>query len=145
MVAYIYRQVDSVLNTTRKERDKVNRPPLNRLLLTILVGLVAVDVLIVVGDLFREGRVDLLTLGSAVAVIGLCALIWSGVSWGRWLLLGFIGWRVTLLGKVVVASFSPGEVLRLGALIVLLFYVVSAVVLASPIARSTRGANEVSI
>ena len=130
--------MDGILNTTRKEHDKVNRPPINRLVLSVLVCLVAVDVLIVFGDLFREGGVDHLTLGSAVAVIGLCALVWFGVSWGRWLLLGFIAWRVTLMGKVVASSFGPGEVLRLGALMVLLLYVGSAVVLASPIARSNR-------
>jgi hypothetical protein len=127
-----------MLNTARKEDDKVNRTPINRLVLLILVGLVAVDVLIVVVDLLRERGVDFLTLGSAVAVIGLCALVWFGVSWGRWLLLGFIAWRVTLMGKVVASSFDPGEVLRLGALMVLLFYLGSAVVLASPIARSNR-------
>ena len=137
--------MDNILITTRMESDKVNRPPVNRLVLLILLGLVAVDVLIVVADLVREGSLDLLTLGSAVAMIGLCALVWFSVSWGRWLLLVFIAWRVILMGKAVVSSFAPGEVLRLGALMVLLFYIVSAVVLASPIARSNRGANEVSI
>ena len=127
-----------MLITTRMESDKVNRLPVNRLVILILVSLVAVDVLIVVADLVREGGLDLLTLGSAVAVIGLCALVWFGVSWGRWLLLGFLAWRVILMGKVVVSSFAPGEVLRLGALMVLLFYVVAAVVLLSPIARSTK-------
>jgi hypothetical protein len=130
--------VDSILNTTRKEHDKLNRPLINRLVLFILVGLVAVDVLIVVGDLLREGGVDLLTFGSAVAVIGLCTLVWFSVSWGRWFLLGFIALRITLLGKVVASSIDSGEVLRLGALMVLLFYVGSAVVLASPIARWNR-------
>ena len=130
--------MDIKLNTTRKEHGKVNRQPINRLVLSILVCLVAVDVLIVFADLFREGGVDYLTLGSAVAVIGLCALVWFGVSWGRWLLLGFIAWRVILMGKVVASSFEPGGVLRPGALIVLLFCVGSAVILMSPIARSNR-------
>ena len=128
----------SILNTTRREHDKMNRPPINRSVLLILVCFIAVDVLIVVADLLREGGVDFLTLGSAVAVIGLCALVWFGVSWGRWLLLGFIAWRVTFMGKVVASSFDPGEVLRPGALVVLLLYIGSAVVLASPIARSNR-------
>ena len=127
-----------MLNATRREHDKVNKPPINRLVLLVLVGLVAVDVLIVIADLLKEGGLDFLTIASAVVVIGLCALVWFGVSWGRWLLLGFIAWRVTLMGNVVASSFDPGEVLRLGALMVLLFYVGSAVVLASPIARSTR-------
>ena len=127
-----------MLSRSRKEPDKVNRQPINRLVLIVLVGLVAVDVLIVVADLLKEGGVDFLTIGSAVAVIGLCALVWVGVSWGRWLLLGFIALRVILMGKAVASSFTPGEVLRLGALMVLLFYVGSAVVLASPIARSNR-------
>ena len=116
----------------------MNRPPINRLVFFILVGLVAVDVLIVVGDLLREGGVDFLTFGSAVAVIGLCTLVWFSISWGRWLLLGFIALRIALLGNVVASSFEPGEVLRLGALMVLLFYVGSAVVMASSIARSNR-------
>jgi hypothetical protein len=95
----------------------------------ILVGLVAVDVLIVVTDLIREGGLDFLTAGSVVAMLGLCAIVWSGLSWGRWLLLGFIALRAVFLGKVVVSSFAPGEVFRLGALVVLLFYIGSAAIL----------------
>jgi hypothetical protein len=102
------------------------------------MGLVSVDVLIVVVDLVREGGLDLLTLGSAVAVIGLCALVRFGVSWGRWLLLGFISFRGILLGKAVVSSFGPGEILRPGALIILLLYVLAAVILLSPITRSMK-------
>lgn len=116
----------------------MKRPPINRFVLFILVGLVTVDVLIVVTDLLRERELDSLTLGTAVAVVGLCALVWFGVPWGRWLLIGFIAWRVTLMSIAVASSFGPGEVLRLGALMVLLYYGFSAVVLASPIGRSTK-------
>lgn len=107
----------------------MSRPKINRWVLLILVGLVAVDVLILVTDLLREGGLDLLTSGSAVAVLGLCSAVWFGLSWGRWLLLGFIALRAVLLGKVVVSSFTPGEVFRLGALAVLLFYIGTVVVL----------------
>ena len=125
-----------MLSTTGEERDEVNRSPIHRLVLSVLVCLVAVDVLIVLADLIREGGIDFLTLGNAATVIGLCALIWFGVSWGRWLLLGFVAWRAILLGKVVASSFGSGEVLRLGALAVLLIYVCSAVVLVSPATHS---------
>ena len=116
----------------------MNRLKINRAVFLVLAGLVAVDLLIVATDLIREGGVDLLTLGSAVALIALCASVWFGVSWGRWLLLGFIAWRIFLLGKVAASSFDPGEVLRFGALAVLLFYVVSAAVLVSWIVRTGR-------
>jgi hypothetical protein len=114
-----------------KEDDRMKMPGINRLELFILVALVAVDLLIITADLAVEKRVDILTLASAVAVIGLCALVWSGVSWGRWLLLGFIALRIILIGKVVISSFGPGEVLRPGAMAALLLYVVSAMVLAA--------------
>ena len=124
------------------EHGLVNRPQLSRLVLSILVCLIAVDVLIVSGDLFREGGVPLLTLGSAIAMVGLCSLIWLGVSWGRWLLLGLIAWRAFYIAKVVASSFSSGEVLRPGAMLVLLLYVGAAVVLVFPPGRtSNRGAT----
>ena len=120
----------------------MNMPQLNRLVLAILVCLVAVDVIIVSADLLREGGVDLLTLCSAFAMVGLCALVWFGIAWGRWLLLGLIVWRALFIAKVVASSFGPGEVLRPGALLVLLLYVGAAVVLVFPLARSRkRGAT----
>jgi hypothetical protein len=120
------------------EHDLVNTPQLNRLVAAILVCLVAVDVIIVSGDLLREGGVGLLTLGRAIAMVGLCALVWSGIVWGRWLLLGFIAWRALLIAEVAVSSFGPGEVLRPGALLVLLLYVGAAVALVSPLARRSK-------
>jgi hypothetical protein len=116
----------------------MNRSPLKRSVFLVLAGLVAVDVIILVADWLREGVVHPLTLGTAVAVFVLCALVWSGLSWGRWLLLGFILLRGIQLGIAVISSFSPGEALRLGALIVLLFYIGSAVILSLSIARSGK-------
>ena len=55
-----------------------------------------------------------------------------------WLLLGFIALRGIFLGKAVVSSFAPGEDLRIGALLVLLLYAGSAIVLALSIVRSKR-------
>lgn len=49
----------------------------------VLVGLIAVDALIIIGDVFRGERVGLDTFGTAVAVIAFCTLVWYGISWGR--------------------------------------------------------------
>ena len=73
---------------------------------------------------------------TVIGLLTLCALIWFGISWGRWFLLGFIAWRAIFLGKVVASSSGSEDVLRLGALAVLLIYLCSAVVLASPAGRS---------
>jgi hypothetical protein len=116
----------------------MSRSRIHRLVLSVLVCLVAVDALIVIGDVLREGGSDTRTLGNAVITTSLCALFWYGYTWVRWLLLGFIAWRVIYLGPAVVSSFEPGGVLRLGAFVVLVIYVFSAVVLALPVA-SSRG------
>lgn len=112
-----------------------------RIVLTVLLCLVAVDLLIVSADLLREGGVALLTLGTAVATVGLCALIWFGFAWARWLLLGFLALRAIPIARAVASSFGQGEVLRPGAMLVLLVYVGAAAVLVSPLMRrDERGA-----
>jgi hypothetical protein len=115
-----------------------NMPPLNRVVRAILVCLISVDLLVVSADLLREGRVDFLTLGNAVAMVGVCALVWIGLAWGRWLLLGLIAWRAIFIGTAVVSSLGPGEVLRPGASLVLLVYAGAAVVLVFSLVRPNR-------
>jgi tryptophan-rich sensory protein len=59
-----------------------------------------------------------------------CLLVWRGIPWSRWLLIGFLVWRV--VGIVISLSSHFGDHRTSGSLILIGFYVLVGLVLASP-------------
>ena len=106
---------------------------------SVVVGLVAVDALVIVGDVLRGEGATLGQMCGAVAVIGMSTPVWYGIRWARWVLVGVVGWRIAVVGAAALPSFGSGDVVRVGALGALAFYLVAASLLASPMAgRAAR-------
>ena len=69
-----------------------------------------------------------------------CVLSWWGIPRSRWLLIGFLVWRVVGIGVSLSSHF--GDHRTSGSLLLIGFYVLIGLVLASPLGRSSvRAAN----
>jgi hypothetical protein len=114
------------------EERRIGRWPL-RLALTLLLAL---EIFFVV-MLTAEGDVGNVPMVlNSVGLLVFCVLTWLGVPWSRWLLVGFLLWRVVRIGIDMSLHFAPGDHRLAGSLMLLLFYVITAAGLVSPLGRS---------
>jgi hypothetical protein len=63
-----------------------------------------------------------------------CVLVWRGVPWSRWIVIAFLVWHV--VGIAIPLSSHFGDHRTPGSLLLIGFYVVIGLVLASPLGRS---------
>jgi hypothetical protein len=97
--------------------------------------LLAVEVLFVV-LLSAEGVAEnSAMIINSVGLIVFCVLAWRGVTWGRWLLIALLVWRVAGMVFSAVSHFGPGDHRLGGTLVLAGFYVVLGLVFASPLGR----------
>ena len=117
--------------------QQVKRPL--RLVLSVLM---VIEVFFVV-RLSAEGvSENILQIVNSVGILVFCVLSWRGVPWGRWLVAGFLIWRLVHMGVSVVSHFAPGDHRIVGTLILAGIYVAAGVIIASPLGRSgMRTAN----
>jgi hypothetical protein len=74
---------------------------------------------------------------NSAGLLVFCVLTWRHVFWGRWLLVAFLAWRVVRIGVDIGTHFAPGDHRLAGSLILLVFYVVTGALIASPLGRSS--------
>ncbi len=117
-----------------KERE-LPRWPLRLVLSLLLVLEVFFTLMLSMEGL--EGNIPMLVNSVALIVFGV--LTWRGVPLARWLVLALIVWRVTEIG-VAAASHGPGDHRLGGSLILMVFYVVVASLVASPFGRASKRA-----
>ena len=117
------------------EERRLPKWPLRLVLSLVLV----LDVFLVV-MLFVEGAAgNIPMVVNSVGLIVCCVLTWRGIPWSRWVLVALLAWRVSEIA-VAVASYRPGDH-RVGSSFVLMaFYVVVGLVVASPLGRRLKSA-----
>lgn len=113
------------------EEKRVPKWPLRLVLSLVLV----LDVFLVV-MLFVEGAAgNIPMMMNSVGIIVLCVLAWRGVPRSRWLLIAFLVWRVAHIGVAMSLHFGPGNQRFGGSLLLVVLYVVTGVLVASPLGR----------
>lgn len=113
------------------EEKRVPKWPLRLVLSLVLV----LDVFLVV-MLFVEGAAgNIPMMMNSVGIIVLCVLAWRGVPRSRWLLIAFLVWRVAHIGVAMSLHFGPGDQRFGGSLLLVVLYVVTGVLVASPLGR----------
>ncbi|MBE9505770.1 MAG: hypothetical protein IMY84_03060 [Chloroflexi bacterium] len=75
---------------------------------------------------------------NSVGILVFCVLTWRGIPWSRWLLIALLVCRVAHIGMAAVLHFGPGDHRIPGLLVLVTFYVVAGLVVASPLGRSGR-------
>lgn len=75
-------------------------------------------------------------------VIVLGVLLWRGMVWARWPLVVILCVRLVALGRALAATEAPADVVRVGALAVLVVYAGAGLVLASPLVRDVSAGKE---
>jgi hypothetical protein len=87
--------------------------------------------------LVAEGHKESIpTLVNSVGLLVFCALTWRGIPWSRWLLIAFLVWRVARVIVSMISHLAPGDHRFGGSLLLVGFYVATALVIASPLGRS---------
>ena len=119
------------------EEKRLPRWPLWLALSLVLV----LDVFLVV-MLSVEGIVGKVPMFvNSVGLLVTCVLTWRGIPWSRWLLIVLLVWRVAHIG-VAIASFGSGDHRLGGSLMLVTFYVLVGLLVASPLGRlSMRAAT----
>ena len=80
-------------------------------------------------------------LVNSVGLLVSCVLIWRGIAWSRWLLTVLLVWRVADIG-IAIASHGSGDHRIGGSLMLVTFYVLVGLLVASPLGRlSMRAAT----
>jgi membrane associated rhomboid family serine protease len=119
------------------EDKRLPRWPL-RLVLSLVVVL---EVFLVV-MLFVEGAVGNIPMGvNSVGLIVFCVLTWRGIPWSRWLLIAFLASRVAHIGVAMSSYFAPGDQRFGGSMLLVALYVVTGLLVASPLGRSRMRVN----
>jgi Na+-translocating ferredoxin:NAD+ oxidoreductase RnfD subunit len=77
---------------------------------------------------------------NSIGLLVFCALTWRRVPWARWLLVGFLLWRVVRIVVDISTHFAPGDHRLGGTLMLLAFYVLTGALIASPLGRSKERA-----
>ena len=78
---------------------------------------------------------------NSVGLLVSCVLTWRGIPWSRWLFIVLLVWRVAHVG-VAIASFGSGDHRPGGSLMLVTFYVLVGLLVASPLGRlSMRAAT----
>jgi hypothetical protein len=84
---------------------------------------------------FGEGAgKNLPSILDSVGLLVFVVLVWRGIPWSRWLVIAFLVWRIVNIGISLSSHFgdhrTPGSLLLIG------FYLVIGLVLASPVGRA---------
>ena len=110
--------------------------------LRLAISLVLVlDVFLVV-MLFVEGAAgNVPMMVNSVGIIVCCVLTWRGIPRSRWFLIAFFLWRVVHIGVAMSLHFGPGDQRFGGSLLLLALYVLTALLVASPLGRSGMRVN----
>ena len=81
---------------------------------------------------------NILTIMNSVGLLAFCVLTWRGIPWSRWLLVGFLVWRVAHIGIDMISHLSPGDHRLGGTLMLVALYVVAGSVVTSPLGSSRK-------
>lgn len=118
------------------EAKHVSQWPLRSALSLILL----IEVIFIV-KLSAEGITEnILMIVNSIGILAFCLLTWRGIPWSRWLLVVFLVWRLANIGVDVVAHMAPGDDRIVGTLSLVVIYVVTGSLIASPLGRSRRRA-----
>jgi hypothetical protein len=105
--------------------------------LRLVLSLVLVLEVFLVVMVFVEGAAgNLPMVVNSVGLIVFCVLTWRGTPWSRWLLIAFLAWRVAHIGVAMSLHFAPGDQRFGGSLLLVVLYVVTGLLVASPLGRS---------
>jgi membrane associated rhomboid family serine protease len=105
--------------------------------LRLVLSLVLVLEVFLVVMLFVEGAAgNIPMMVNSVGLIVFCVLTWRGIPWSRWLLIAFLAWRVAHIGVAMSSYFAPGDQRFGGSLLLVVLYVVTGLLVASPLGRS---------
>ena len=105
--------------------------------LRLALSLVLVLEIFFVVMLFVEGAAGNIPMTvNSVGLIVFCVLTWRGVLWSRWLLIALLAWRVAHIGVAMSSHFAPGDQRFGGSLLLVVLYVVTGLLVASPLGRS---------
>jgi hypothetical protein len=113
------------------EEKRLPRWPLRLALSLVLVW--EVFLVVMLSGERDAGNIPLIV--NSVGLLVFSVLTWRGIPWSRWLLIALLAWRVATIG-VSVARFVPGDHRLGGSLILVAFYVVAGLLVASPLGRS---------
>ena len=114
------------------EGKRLPKWPLRLVLSLVLV----LDVFLVVMLFVERAAGNVPMMVNSVGIIAFCVLIWRGVPWSRWLLIAFLVWRVAHIGVAMSLHFGPGDQRFSGSLLLVVLYVVTGLLVASPLGRS---------
>jgi hypothetical protein len=82
----------------------------------------------------KVGNIPMLV--NSVSILIFCVLTWRGIPWSRWVLIAFLVWHVTEVGIALGSRFGTGDHRIAGSLILVVFYVVAGLLIASPLGGS---------
>jgi hypothetical protein len=86
--------------------------------------------------LFVEGAAgNIPMMLNSVGLVVFCVLTWRGVRWSRWFLIAFLVLRVAHIGVAMSLHFGPGDERFGGSLLLVVLYVVTGLLVASPLGR----------
>jgi hypothetical protein len=113
------------------EERRLPKWPL-RLALSLVFLLEAFFVVMLSGE--RDaGNIPMIV--NSVGLLLFCALTWRGIPWSRWLLIALLVWRVVQIGIDMATHFGPGDQRVTGTLILIILYVATGALVASPLGR----------
>jgi len=119
---------------TDTEERRLPKWPL-RLVLSLVIVL---DVFLVVMLAIEGAASNALMLVNSVGLIVSGVLVWRGARWSRWIFAAFVLWRVVHIGVAIVFWMGTGDHRIPSSLILIAFYVVVCLVVASPLGRPSR-------
>jgi hypothetical protein len=109
--------------------------------LRLVLSLVLVLEVFLVVMLFIEGAAgNIPMMVNSLGLIAFCVLTWRRVPWSRWLLIAFLVWRIGHIGVAMSLHFGPGDERFGGSLLLVVLYVVTGLLVASPLGRSSARA-----
>ena len=104
--------------------------------LRLVLSLVMVLEVFLVLMLLVEGAAgNIPMMVNSVGIIVCCVLTWRGIPRSRWFLIAFFLWRVVHIGVAMSLHFGPGDQRFGGSLLLVVLYVVTGLLVASPLGR----------
>jgi hypothetical protein len=89
--------------------------------------------------LFGEGGTEITLIVCSIGIVVFSVLTWRELPRARWILVAFLVWRILEIVIQASRNLSLDDHRLPGTLILLGFYVIVALLIASPLGRPTRG------
>jgi hypothetical protein len=97
---------------------------------------VVVEVFFVVMFIGEGDAANIPIIVNSAGILVFCVMTWRGIPWSRWLLFAFLVWRVAGVSVSMVSHIAPGDHRLGGSLLLVAFYVVIGLLIASPLGRA---------